>query len=423
MTQLSKDGAGAKLMEIGKALEALAKSCQPVTHVETISIGAGLGRILAHDIVAARNVPPEANSAVDGYAFRFRDLTENAETILPVTGRAAAGHPLGRPLEIGEAIRIFTGAALPTGFDTVVMQEDCRLIKASETNGVDQITVPAGLRLGDNARAQGEDVTAGSTILTAGRRLRPQDLGIAASIGLDKLEVFAPLKVAVFSTGDEVRDPGTELPPGAIYDANRTCILALLDGLNCQTSDLGILPDDRDVITQKLSDAARNNDLILTSGGVSVGDEDHVRGAVEAQGAINFWRLAIKPGRPVAMGEIGETAFIGLPGNPAAMMVTFLLIARPAILALSGAQSPSPLLFPVTSGFTHTKKSGRREYVRARLDTNATAGHPIAHKFERAGAGLLTSFVEAEGLIELPEDMTELQEGETVAFLPFTEVM
>ncbi len=422
MTQLSKTGTGPGLMKIDHALDLLADFCQPVTPIEKIPLSEGLGRILGRDIIADRDVPPTPNSAVDGYAVRFSDLSSETETILPVSGRAAAGHPLNRPSDVGQAVRIFTGAVMPVGCDTVVMQEDCRLISNPSANSPDKISVPPGLRQGNNAREKGEDIRLGTTLLTAGHRMRPQDLGLIASIGHDRLDVFSPLKVAVFSTGDEVHDPGSQLPAGAIYDANRTCLLALLRGLNCRVSDLGILPDDGEIIAQKLGQAAQSHDLIITSGGVSVGDEDHVRNAVEAVGGLNFWRLAIKPGRPVAMGEIGTAAFIGLPGNPAAMMVTFLRVARPAILALGGGQSITPPLFPVTSDFNHAKKPGRREFIRARLSQN-DAGQLVAQKFPRAGAGILSSFVGASGLVELPEDMTQLNIGETVAFLPFSEVM
>ncbi|MCZ6763345.1 MAG: molybdopterin molybdotransferase MoeA, partial [Alphaproteobacteria bacterium] len=245
MTQLSKDGGD--LIGVEAALAAVQKLCRPVTEVEAVALSAGLGRILAADVTAPRDVPPTDNSAVDGYALYFDDLNEKAETTLPVTGRAAAGHPLDRPAQRGEAVRIFTGAAMPTGAagepgpDTVAMQEDCKAISGAK--GAEVVVLP-GLKRGGNARHKGEDVAAGSVVLTAGQRLRPQDLGLAASVGLRQLDVFAPLKVAIFSTGDEICDPGGELPPGGIYDANRTCIMALLQGLGCEITDLGILADD-----------------------------------------------------------------------------------------------------------------------------------------------------------------------------------
>jgi molybdopterin molybdotransferase len=428
-TQLSKDGSGGALLEISAALETLRRKCQPMVGQTTIKLGKSLGRILSEDVVSTRDVPPADNSAVDGYAVNHADLSGDCEVELPVTGRAAAGNPLGRQVNSGEAIRIFTGAPMPGGTDTVLMQEDGRLIMSDGGGEYGRIAVPPGLERGDNARTRGEDVAAGSRILKAGRRLRPQDIGLAASIGLAQIPVYNPLRVAVFSTGDEVSEPGANLATGGIYDANRYAMIAMLNGLTCEITDLGILPDDQNTIAKSMADAVGDHDLILTSGGVSVGEEDHVRGAVEQIGKLEFWRLAIKPGRPIAMGEIStgrkqnkQVPFIGLPGNPAAMMVTFLRIARPAILALSGATDLDPVLFRVSAGFEHKKKPGRREFVRARLNRTKD-GELVADKFGRAGAGILTSFVETDGLVELPEEQTQLRVGDTVEFLPFSEVM
>jgi molybdopterin molybdotransferase len=330
-------------------------------------------------------------------------------------------------------VRIFTGAAMPTGEnsgengdapDTVMMQEDC-----AERDGPDGgrvVEIAPGIKRGSNQRAAGEDIRAGTTILNAGQRLRPQDLGLAASVGRARLKVYAPLRAAVFSTGDEVRDPlkgdgGDGLGEGLIYDSNRVTIAALLAQLGCAVSDLGILPDDRPTIEAALKEAARGHDLVVTSGGMSVGEEDHVRDAVEALGQVHFWRLAIKPGRPIALGQIGRVPFVGLPGNPVAVMVTFLRIARPMILKLAGASETGPHLFQVRAGFDHKKKAERREWVRARIEAGGD-GVPVAHKFPRDGAGILTSMVEADGLVELPEDMTRLEAGTMVDFLPFSEV-
>jgi molybdopterin molybdotransferase len=283
------------------------------------------------------------------------------------------------------------------------------------------VRIPAGIKRGANRRFAGEDVQAGETVLTRGQLLRPQDVGLAASIGLTALPVHAPLRVALFSTGDELREPGEATPPGTVYDANRYALGALLRGLGCRVTDLGILRDDREAITAALGKAAAGHDLVLTSGGVSVGEEDHVRAAVEGQGHIHFWRLAIKPGRPVALGQIGTTPFLGLPGNPVAVMVTFLRFARPLILRLMGAADPAPILFRVRAGFDHKKKKDRREWVRARLSMGAD-GVPVADKFPRQGAGVLSSMVAADGLVELPEALTYLEKGTMVEFLPFSEV-
>ncbi len=421
MVQLSNDcfQGDERLMPLHEALALLAERVVAVTEVETVTLEGAPGRALALDLTSSRNVPPHDNSAVDGYALRFDDLNGDRATDLKVMGRAAAGYPFEEDLAPGCAVRIFTGAPMPTGPggpDTVVMQEDTELSADGTT-----VTVPAGLTRGANRRKMGEDVTAGSAILNAGRILRPQDVGLAASVGINEIPVFRRLRVAVFSTGDEIRDPGVELQPGAIYDANRYVLKGLLAKLNTDVSDLGILPDDIDVIRDALAKAARDHDAIITSGGVSVGDEDHVKPAVEALGSLHFWRLAIKPGRPVALGQVKGVPFIGLPGNPAAAMVTFLRFARPLILRLSGVTDVEPMIVKVNAAFAHSKKAGRREWVRASLQIG-TDGTPSAHKFPREGAGVLSSMVGSSGLVELPEDVTRIKPGTLVDFIPFSEV-
>ena len=417
MAQLSDDcfAHGGALMPLDDALARLGEALRPVTQCETVALAEASGRVLAADVVSGVDLPPHDNSAVDGYAVYFDDLDPEAETRLPVGGRVAAGQLLDRPAVRGEAIRIFTGAPMPEGPDTVLMQEDCREEGA-------KVTIAPGIARGANRRRAGEDLRAGEVALRAGRRLLPQDIGLAAATGQAELPVRAPLRVAVFSTGDELRDPGAALSPGAIWDANRYLLAAALRRLGCAVEDLGILGDDRDVIAGALAGAAGAHDLILTSGGVSVGEEDHVKPAVEAQGSLHFWRLAIKPGRPVAMGQVGAVPFIGLPGNPAAALVTFLLVARPMILHLSGADAPAPRRYRVTAGFDHKKKTGRREFVRARLSMGDD-GAPRAEKSGSAGAGILSTVVGADGLVDLSEDMTYLKTGETVDFLPFSEVL
>ena len=388
----------------------------------SVAIDEAIGRILGEDIVSPRAVPPHDNSAVDGYAVYYEDLDPEHDTRLPVTGRVAAGHPLGRPAERGEAIRIFTGAPMPVGDDgtqasgpdTVFMDED------TAPDG-DAVVLPAGLKRGSNRRNAGEDVKAGETILRRGTVLRPQELGLAASVGLSELTVFAPLRVAVFSTGDEVRDPSNDAPEGCVFDANRFTIKGLLAGFGARVTDLGILPDRAEDIARSLSDAACDHDLLITSGGVSAGEEDHVRDAVEAGGSLHMWRLAIKPGRPIALGQVGDAAFVGLPGNPVATMVTFMMVARPLILWLSGVEDVTLPHYPVRTAFKHKKKAGRREWVRVRLDTSGS-GTPTAYKDHSGGAGILASMVGADGLIELGEDVESVAEGDTVRFLPFNEV-
>ena len=418
MAQLGDDcfAAGEAPMTTAQALALIGERVRATAQRETIALRGAVGRILARPLVARRDVPPHDNAAVDGYAFAFADLDGEAEaTLLTVAGRAAAGHPLAAPVRPGEAARIFTGAAMPTGADTVAMQEDCR------EDGQGRVAIPRGLSPGANRRSAGEDVATGATVLERGHRLRPQDIGLIAALGVPEIAVHRRLRVALLSTGDEIRDPGDTLAPGCVYDANRYLLLALLEGLGCEVKDLGILADDGDALRDALRAAGDGADLIVSSGGVSVGEEDRVRAAVAELGHLHFWRLAIKPGRPLALGQIGATPFIGLPGNPVAAMVTFLRFARPLVLRLAGASDVAPVLFPVRADFEHGKKKNRREWVRARLVTDAQGGL-AARKFARQGAGILSSLVASDGLVELPEDMTRLARGTTVAFLPFNEV-
>jgi molybdopterin molybdotransferase len=423
MAQLSDDcfAHGGQLMPLDEALALLENRISPVTGVESATLEAALGRVLAEDVVAPRSVPPHDNSAVDGYAVFFDDLAGARETELPVAGRAAAGHPWLGAARRGTAIRIFTGAPMPIGErgeapDTVFMQEDCVPL-----DGGTRVRVLPGIQRGANRRKRGEDIEQGATILRQGRRLRPQDIGLAASIGRTSLRVRTPLRVALCSSGDEIREPGTDAPPGTVYDANRFTVRALLCGLGCTVTDLGILPDDANAIRSRLADAARTHDLVVASGGVSGGEEDHVRGAIEALGRLYFWRLAIKPGRPIALGQIGRTPVVGLPGNPVAVMVTFLRIARPLILRLAGAEQIQVPLYRVKAGFDYRKKADRREWIRSRLSFGH-GGDLVAQIFPRQGAGILSSIVESDGLVELPEGLKELRAGDTVAFLPFSAV-
>jgi len=416
MAQLSDDcfATGSEPLSVAAALEQLGRRLVTVTEPESVPLRRACGRVLAEPVVSPRDVPPHDNSAVDGYAVHHQDLDPDGETRLPVTGRAAAGHPLGRPAARGEAIRIFTGAAMPEGPDTVMMQEDCR------REGESVVLMP-GIQQGANVRRRGEDIAAGSAVLRPGARLRPQDIGLAASMGRRQLEVSCRLRVALFSTGDELREPGLPLEPGCIYDANRYSVGTLLELLGASVTDLGILEDRREHIEAALSQAVESHDMLVTSGGVSVGEEDHVKAAVEALGRLHFWQLALKPGRPIALGQVGRAPFVGLPGNPVSAMVTFLRIVRPMVLRLMGCTELEPPLYRVRAGFEHRKKPQRREWVRARLRTDGD-GAPVAVKFPRQGSGILTSMVEADGLVELPEDLTRLEPGSMVDFLPFREL-
>ena len=416
MAQLKDDcfaGPG-ELIPLETALDDLSERLNVVAGTHTVALVDALSLFLAEDIIAGRNVPPRDNSAVDGYAVNFDDLAPDGETRMAVGGRIAAGHPLQGAAERGLAYRIFTGAPMPDGFDTIFMQEDVQI------DG-DHVVLPPGLKAGSNRRFKGEDITAGAVVVAAGRRLRPQDLGVIASVGIDHVLAYKPLRAAVFSTGDEIRDPAGEAPDGCVFDANRFTVIALLQAQGCIVDDLGILPDDEAQIGAALATAAASHDLIFTSGGVSVGDEDHVRAAVEAHGTIHFWRLAIKPGRPVALGQIGDAVFVGLPGNPVATMVTFLRVALPVVVLLAGGRDITPAFYRVATAFTYKKKTGRREWVRCRL-IPGDDGVLRAEKYQSGGAGVLSSMVWAHGLVELDEDSTQIKEGEMVNFLPFSEV-
>jgi molybdopterin molybdotransferase len=417
MVQLSDDcfAFGGPLLPLNEALRRISDRVQPIGETEQVSLREALGRVLSADLVAGRNVPPHNNSAVDGYAVRYADLNPDDNTSLAVTGRTAAGHPVSNFLGEGEAIRIFTGASMPEGSDTVYMEEDC----VAEGNAV---SVPHGIDRGSNCREAGEDVTAGSLIVPAGRRLRAQELGIAASVGITLITVYRRLSVGVFSTGDEVCDPAGDAPSGCIFDANRFTIMGMLEELGCKVTDLGILPDEWSAIEAALADAAGEHDVLITSGGVSLGEEDHVGRVVEHLGSLYFWRLAIKPGRPIALGQIGTTAFVGLPGNPVAAMVTFLRVARPLLLRLAGRCDVEPARYSVRAGFSACKKEGRREWLRVRLERNGT-GDAVARRFAVDGAGVLSSMVAADGLVELSEDVRILEEGTMVDYLPFSDLM
>jgi len=424
MAQLTDDcfAAGGPLMTIDEALALIMPKLVKVVDCESAPLNAALGRILAKPVISPISVPEGDNSAVDGYAVYFDDLDPAAETRLPISGRAAAGHPHKGAQARGTALRIFTGAPMPAGPDTVMMQEDCLVERRGQG---DRVIIRPGIKRGSNRRKAGEDVKAGSTILQAGIRLRPQDIGLAAAIGRITLDVARPLRVALFSSGDELIEPGQPLPAGAIYDSNRFTLAALLRQMGIAVSDLGILADRRERVQNALAEAASNHDAIVTSGGVSVGEEDHMKAAVEALGRLHAWRLAIKPGRPIALGQIAngsrQVPFLGLPGNPVAAMVTFLRVVRPMLQRLMGASETPPRLYRVRADFEHRKKKDRREFLRARLAREAD-GSLVASKFPREGAGILTSLVEADGLVELPEALTRLEPGSMVDFLPFSEV-
>jgi molybdopterin molybdotransferase len=418
MAQLSDDcfAFSGPLMPVAEAERLIGERVAPVRETVRVTLREAEGRVLAADLFAPLDLPPFDNSAVDGYAVRAEDLNATGEARLAIVDRAAAGHAASHGLEAGQAIRIFTGAPMPAGADTAFMQEDCRVEDGA-------VFVPPGLKRGANRRLRGEDIRAGAVALPAGRRLAAPHVALAAALGLTALEVRRRVRVALFSTGDEIAEPGTALPRAALYDSNRYLLAGLLGRFGADVIDLGILRDDQRVLAQAIAAAALDHDLVLTSGGVSTGEADHVRAVLERIGRLVFWRLAIKPGRPVAMGVIrggnsGGTAFVGLPGNPVAVFVTFVRVVRPLLLRLAGAL-PEPLIaLPARAAFSYKKRKGRREYVRVKL-REAADGAVEAIKHAQDGAGVLTSLTETDGLAELNEDVTRLEPGAMVGFLPY----
>ncbi|MCX2723015.1 gephyrin-like molybdotransferase Glp [Roseibium salinum] len=399
-----------------EALAILKDRLSPVASRETVSLADALERILAEDITAPRNVPLADNSAVDGYAFRHADF-ETTGGFFRLQQRIAAGHATDIALAPWAAARIFTGAVMPPGADTVAMQEDC---ETHQQDGHDFVIVPQGLKIGANCRKAGEDVAEGAAVLSAGHCLRPQDLAAIASTGRARIDVYRKLKVGLVSTGDELRRPGDLMNLGDVYDSNHFLLRGLCAALPVEIEDFGILKDDAALVEVTLKDAASRCDVVLTTGGASRGDEDHILKALDTLGKRHMWQLAIKPGRPMMFGNIGASAFLGLPGNPVAAMVCFLLYVRPVISLLAGSGFCEPQGFEVPAAFdVPTKKPDRREFYRGYLGTDET-GATVVHKFMRDGSGLITGLREADGLIEIPEEVTAIRRGEPVRFLPFS---
>ncbi|HTR11498.1 MAG TPA: gephyrin-like molybdotransferase Glp [Paraburkholderia sp.] len=410
----------APMLSTADALATLLAAAKPLIGTEMLSTSDALNRVLAADVVSPLDVPPMHTSAMDGYAVRVADLAQGSRH-LPVSQRIPAGHA-PQPLVAGTAARIFTGATVPPGADAVVMQE-----QTETTEGA--VTILHTPKAGEWITAQGADIRKDTVILPAGTRLTPAALGLAASVGCATLMAARRVKVAVFFTGDELTMPGEPLKPGAIYNSNRFTLTGLLRNLGCEVTDYGIVPDQLDLTRATLREAAGAHDLILTSGGVSVGEEDHVRPAVEAEGLINLWQIAMKPGKPLAFGAVrraqaagaeepgGEAFFIGLPGNPVSSFVTFLLFVRPFLLRLAGANHVSPRALSLRADFTQTKSDRRNEFLRARV--NPAGGLEL---FPNQSSAVLTSTVWGDGLIDNPPNHA-ISAGETVRFIPFTELL
>jgi molybdopterin molybdotransferase len=411
MVQLSDDcfSTAAPSMTIEEAVALIRMRLPVAATSEVVALHAADERIAAEDVFARNDLPPFTNSAVDGYAVRHADLAPEGETLLPLGGRVAAG--AAEPVTTaGRAVRIFTGAAMPPDADSVFMQED---VKASDGT----VRLPPGLKRGANVRPAGEDIAGEARIIAQGRRLKPQDIALAAATGHNQITVRRPLRVAIFSTGDELVEPGGRLGPAAIYDSNRIMLAAMLTRLGATVQDFGIIRDEPEPLAERLAAAAEHNDLILSSGGVSLGEEDHVKAAVEAVGQLVFWRLAIKPGRPLAMGMVRGTPFVGLPGNPAAAYVTFVHLVRPLLAHLGGAAPQTPMALRVRSTFASRKKAGRREFIRVTI-SRAADGVLEARKFPKDGAALLTSLTTSDGLAELADDATDVAVGDMISFYP-----
>jgi molybdopterin molybdotransferase len=423
MAQLTDDcfAFNGPLLPVAEAEQLIGARVTPVSGEELVPLRAALGRVLSTSLIAPVNLPPFDNSAVDGFAVRAEDIDGARERRLAIVDRVAAGQVATRAVKSGEAVRIFTGAPMPPGADTVFMQEDCRI------DGT-HVVVPPGLSRGANRRLAGEDIRAGAVALPAGRRLSAQDVALGAALGLTTIEVRRRVRVALFSTGNEIAEPGSPLSDAALYDSNRYLLAAAVARFGAEVTDLGILRDEPKALARAIAAAAVDHDLVLTSGGVSTGEADYVRSAVESIGRIVFWRVAIKPGRPVAMGVIpgGETgeaaAFVGLPGNPVAVFVTFIRVVRPLLLRLAGAL-PEPLVaMPARAVFAYKKRKGRREYVRVALRKGAD-GMIDAVKFPQDGAGVLTSLTQTDGLAELGEEVTNIEPGAIVGFLPYASLL
>jgi molybdopterin molybdotransferase len=400
-----------------EALAILQQRLRPVVDPERVPLVEALNRILAQAVVAGHDVPTHTNAAVDGYSFAAADYGEDQATTLELHGRAAAGHPFIGAAAQATAARIFTGAVMPEGHDTVVMQEDVETLVA---DGRTIVRIPRGLKPKANVRKAGEDVKAGTTVLEAGSVLGPQDLAALASLGCAEVSCYARLRIATLSSGDEIVRPGSALRPGQVYDANTPMLQGLIAGTPASTADLGVLPDDQGIVRRRLAEAARSFDVIITSGGASRGEEDHLVAALDALGKRHLWQLAIKPGRPMSFGQIGDCIVVGLPGNPVAVFVCFLLYVWPLLRRLGGARWPTPrrYLLPASFDFPN-RKVGRREFWRATLVAGPQG--PAVAKFARDGSGLISGLRAADGLIEIPEDVPQVKRGDVVAFIPFTE--
>ncbi len=388
---------------------------QPVQDTEVVAIANALDRVLAADIQSTLDVPGHANSAMDGYAVRGEDLPQDESISFTLIGTAFAGHPYADTLGAQECVRVMTGGLIPEGADTVVIQERVRAV------GETEIEISPGETAGQNVRAAGEDIAEGSVVLRAGRWLTPADVGLLASVGIAEVSVFRRTRIAFFSTGDELREVGEELEEGCIYNSNRYTLAAMLKRLHVEPLDMGVIRDDRKAVEQAFRAAAEQADMVITSGGVSVGEADYVKEVLEEMGSVSFWKVAIKPGRPLAFGRLGEALFFGLPGNPVSVMVTFYQFVRPALLQLAGATPSTPLRLNVPASTPLRKRPGRVEYQRGILSQDEDGNYSVS-KTGMQGSGILTSMSQANCFIVLSLEQGQVEVGEHVDVVPFDSI-
>lgn len=401
------------LRSVESALQIFRDSVRPLGEVERVSVINALGKVLAEDVRSTVNVPPENCSSMDGYALNTDDLTPGQKTTLTISQRVMAGHQ-GEPLESGTAVRIFTGGQVPPGANAVVMQEEC------EIEG-DSVTFPADVPAGNNVRPQGQDIQKGSQVLIKGQKLLPQHLGLLASVGIAEVAIYRPLKIIMMSTGDELVDPGNELAPGQIYNSNRFMLAGMIQQLGWEFIDGGIIPDDYELTKNKLAKAAEEADVVITSGGISVGDADFVKPAVSELGQLDMWKLAIKPGKPLAYGHIKDTPFFGLPGNPVSSFVTFLILVKPYLQTMQGMPWTKPRSWQLPANFERNGKGIRQEYLRVKLVKNEN-GEPCLESFHNQDSGVLRSTVFSEALAIVPPN-TPVKRGDKVETLLLDELL
>ncbi|NCF25394.1 MAG: molybdopterin molybdenumtransferase MoeA [Gammaproteobacteria bacterium] len=406
------DGHEGPALKLSEALSRILAEVQPVSGGDTLAVRSALGRVLSADVVSSIDVPSHTNSAMDGYALAGSELSAGGETRLEVIGTSAAGRPFAGEVRSGQCVRIMTGAPMPPGADTVAMQENV-------VRDGDIAIVGPGQKVGQHVRQAGEDIAAGTIALAAGTRLMPAEIGILGSLGVGEVRVRRRPRVAFFSTGDELRSVGEPLGEGQIYDSNRYTIFGMLSRLGVDVLDMGVIRDDRDAVEQAFAKAAAEADAIVSSGGVSVGDADYVAETLERTGTVGFWKVAMKPGRPLAFGRIGEALFFGLPGNPNSVMVTFYQLVQPALQALAGIPNPEPpLTMPAISATALHKKPGRREFQRG-VFSRSEDGRLVVRKTGHQGSGVLSSMAAANCFIVLPEDSGPVAEGDEVTVQPF----